>query len=303
MATNMARRIRRKKSGSKATAPTYNDDNPIKESRPDSRPALIALLLVILLIGSGLYLTSMVEEAPAVSYGVDATLLTDLHNAEPGSDTDFVVIIQNTGSITDTFQVTVKSNDGGFNINIEEGYETVTLDKDSRIPIIVNVETSASASGLLYSYLEIQSQSDPTKSSEVKLNVNTDNLFGNQTVTGDSVNVHYAGILAGNAKLFDSSMEYIWDNYMHRKDSVTEQNRHTDTLQADNIGCDGAGIPSENCASNRGMIKGFDNKMVGMYEGQHLVVRIPAKDAYGESGTNDLAGEDLIFEIEMVSIN
>ena len=40
-----------------------------------------------------------------------------------------------------------------------------------------------------------------------------------------------------------------------------------------------------------------------MYEGQHLAVRIPAKDAYGETGTHDLAGQDLIFEIKMVSIN
>ena len=45
--------------------------------------------------------------------------------------------------------------------------------------------------------------------------------------------------------------------------------------------------------------------MVGMYEGQTLSVRIPAKDAYGEAGTSssDLAGEDLIFTIEMVSID
>jgi FKBP-type peptidyl-prolyl cis-trans isomerase len=43
--------------------------------------------------------------------------------------------------------------------------------------------------------------------------------------------------------------------------------------------------------------------MVGMYEGQTLAVRIPAKDAYGETGTSDLTGEDLIFEIIIVSID
>ena len=35
-------------------------------------------------------------------------------------------------------------------------------------------------------------------------------------------------------------------------------------------------------------------------------MRIPAKDAYGEAGAgnnSDLAGEDLIFTIEMVSID
>ena len=53
------------------------------------------------------------------------------------------------------------------------------------------------------------------------------------------------------------------------------------------------------------MIEGFDNKMIGMYEGQTLAVRIPASQAYGEAGSSssDLAGEDLIFIIEMVNIN
>ncbi len=298
----MARKIRRKKGPTTSTTPTY-ENSPIKESRPDSRPALIALLLVVLLIGSGLYLTSMVEEAQDVTYGVEASLLTDMHNAEPGTSTDFVVIIKNTGSITDTFQISVNDNSGGFTINIEEGYETVTINKDDRMPVIVNVQTSAASSGILNSNLVINSKSNTATSSLVTLTVNTDVTFGNETKVGNSVEVHYAGILANNAKLFDSSMKDIWDNYMHRKDDVNEANRHTDTLAADNIGCDGEGYPSEDCKGSRGMIKGFDDKMVGMYEGQHLAVRIPAKDAYGETGTHDLAGRDLIFEIEMVSIS
>ena len=61
-------------------------------------------------------------------------------------------------------------------------------------------------------------------------------------------------------------------------------------------------LNSDLCASSRQMIVGFDNKMVGMYEGQTLAVRIPAKDAYGEVGYSPLAGEDLLFLIEMVEM-
>ena len=43
-------------------------------------------------------------------------------------------------------------------------------------------------------------------------------------------------------------------------------------------------LNSEACSDSRAMIVGFDNKMVGMYEGQTLAVRIPTKDAYGETG-------------------
>ena len=40
-------------------------------------------------------------------------------------------------------------------------------------------------------------------------------------------------------------------------------------------------LNSDLCSDSRQMIVGFDNKMVGMYEGQTLAVRIDAKDAYG----------------------
>jgi len=297
----MARRVRRKKGNPKAAIPTYREEG-VKAARPDTRPALIALLLVILLIGSALYFTSMVEEAPVVEYGVDAKLLTNNHNTEPGYDTDFVLIVENTGSITDTFDIGVKSNDGGFVITIEEGYESIILAKNKIKPILINVKTSASATGLLYAHLEVRSQGDISQKTEIRLDVNTDYTFGNLSSVGNSVSVHYAGILAGNAELFDSSMEYIWDNYENRKSGVTDSNRHTDTLSADNIGCDSPST-HEDCDGSRGMIPGFDAKMVGMYEGQSLAVRIPAKDAYGETGTSDLTGEDLIFEIVIVSID
>jgi len=300
----MARRVSRKKKSVKAAVPNYREDSKTA-SGPDPKLAIIALLLVVLLIGSGLYLTSMVDEAPEVSYGVESDLLTDNHKTEAGYDTDFVMIIKNTGSITDTFDISVKSNDGGFTITIEDTYESVVIESGKRKPVIINVKTSESSEGMLYAFMEIRSRGDSGQTADVKLTVDTDHEFGNKTSFGNSVDVHYAGILASNSKLFDSSMEYIWDNYMHRKEGVTEQNRHTATLNANNIGCDGEGYPTTDCEGGRGMIKGFDTKMVGMYEGQTLSVRIPAKDAYGEAGvsTSDLAGEDLIFTIKMVKIN
>ena len=300
----MARRVSRKKKSVKAAVPNYREDSKTT-SGPDPKLAIIALLLVVLLIGSGLYLTSMVDEAPEVSYGVEANLLTDNHKTQAGYETDFVMIIQNTGSITDTFDISVKSNDGGFTITIEDTYESVVIESGKRKPVIINVKTSESSQGVLYAFMEISSRGDRVQTADVKLTVDTDHDFGNKTSFGNSVDVHYAGILASNSKLFDSSMEYIWDNYMHRKEGVTEQNRHTATLNANNIGCDGEGYPTVDCEGGRGMIKGFDTKMVGMYEGQTLSVRIPAKDAYGEAGasSSDLAGEDLIFTIEMVKIN
>ena len=304
----MAKRVRRKKRKAKNAVPDYREEG-VKASRPDTRPALIALFLVILLIGSALYFTSMVEESSAViEYGVNAELITNNHNTEPGQDTDFVLIVTNTGSIADTFDIGIKSNDGGFSITIEEGYESIVVDKTKKKPVIVNVKTSSSATGLLYAYLEIKSRGDGS-TADVRLNVNTDYKFGNQTSLGDSVSLHYAGILARNGNLFDSSMEDVWDNYEYLKSGVTDprlppQNRDLNALNTDNIGCPSPGqsLPEE-CEGNGGLIVGFGTKIVGMYEGQSLSVRIPAKDAYGEDPGNNLGGEDLIFVIEIVSID
>ena len=110
----MAKRARRKK---KSKPPTNYRDGKIEKSRPDSKPALIALLLVVILIGSGLYLTSMVDTEETVAspaYGVEAEFVTNEHNAEPGGETDFVLLVRNTGSVTDTFTISVKSNDVGI---------------------------------------------------------------------------------------------------------------------------------------------------------------------------------------------
>ena len=298
----MARKIRRKGGRSVASQSPYSDD-VIKSSRPDTRPALIALFLVILLIGSALYFTSMVDDSVPVVYGVKAELLTNDHAVQPGFSTDFVLVVTNMGSISDNFEMKVKSNDGGFDINIEEGFSTVKLEKNARLPLIINVKTSSASSGLLYAKLEVRSKGDLNVNSEIRLNINANSEFGNQTYRGDLVSVEYAGILARNANLFDSSMGEVWENYPHLKSGVSTRADSGD-LQAANIGCDGKGIPTGECNGSRQMIPGFDAKMVGMYEGQSLAVRIPARDAYGEDPSgHDLGGEDLIFAILMVSID
>ena len=299
----MAKRVVRKSKGKNAPDLNYREDS-IQTSRPDTRPAIIALLLVIILIGSGLYLTSMVTDAPEVSYGLETSLLTDNHKTAPGYDTDFVLFIENTGSIADTFDISVKSNDGGFTITIEEGYESIVVNNGKSKPVIVNVKTSSSATGMLYSNLEVKSRGDSTLTSTVKLNVDCDHTFGNQTVIGDSVNAHYAGILANNAQLFDSSMESVWDNYLNRMADVNDPRpgRTMEPLQARNVGCNAEGDPSEYCEGSRQMILGFDQGMLGMYEGQTLAVRIPAVDAYGiDPNGHSLGGQDLIFVIDLVS--
>ena len=374
------------------------------------------LMVVILLITSGCTDNPYRDEDAAnktpVSYGVLVHPVTNNHSAAPGYDTDFILTVYNIGSETETFDISILNKDEGIeSVSLEGNVNKITVAANETLPLIVNVNLTPSATGKLKTDIKFSAESNDeniTTSQIVTLEINADVTFGNKTVIGDEIEIHYAGILARNSKLFDTSMEYVWDTYPYYNDGVSDANIHIATLSGENIGCyyastkDGvilsyvdpdfsayegglrvgmeiyefegqkintfdefydainvtvanqtvdisvvnetAGLDnytvkmtdlgefyleyypayyqswmngkgfmainaeekgalnSENCQGTRGFIVGFDNKLVGMYEGQTLAVRIPAKDAYGESGYSALAGEDLLFLIEMVEI-
>ena len=369
--------------------------------------------VVILLITSGCTDNPYKDEDAVnqtASYGVLVHPMTNNHSAAPGFDTDFILTIWNIGSRTASYDIDILNKDEGIeSVSFEGEISNVTVLADEVMPLIVNINLTSSAVGKLKTDIKFTgepNEANITTSQTVTLEVNADVTFGNQAKIGDLVKVHYAGILAQNSKLFDSSMEYVWNTYPYYNIGVSEANVHIDTLAANNIGCfeestkdgvllsyvdsrfsayegnlrvgmeiyefegqrintyeefydainatlanqtisvsvvnetagldnytvnmtdlgefyaeyypgyyqswmDGKGfmginaeektaLNAENCKGSRQMIVGFDNKMVGMYEGQTLAVRISAKDAYGESGYSPLAGEDLLFLIEMV---
>ena len=382
----------------------------------NSSSKYLFFVVVILLITSGCtdnpYRDEDAADTTPASYGVLVHPMTNNHSAAPGFDTDFILTIWNIGSETASYDINILNKDEGIaSVSLEGGISNITVPANATLPLIVNVNLTTSATGILKTVIEFKSEPNKdniTTSQAVILEVNADVTFGNKTKIGDNVEVHYAGILAKDSKLFDSSMEYVWDTYPYYNYGVSELNVHTATLSAKNIGCflqptkdgvilsyvdpsfsayegglrvgmeiykfnnqdintyeefydainataynetilvsivngtagidnytvtmmdlgkfyseyypayyqswmDGKGfmginaqektaLNSDACAGSRGMIVGFDNKMVGMYEGQTLAVRISAKDAYGETGYSALAGEDLLFLIEMVEI-
>ena len=373
-------------------------------------------VVVILLITSGCtdnpYRDEDAADTTPASYGVLVHPMTNNHSAAPGFDTDFILTIWNIGSETASYDINILNKDEGIaSVSLEGDVSNITVPANVTLPLIVNVNLTQSATGILKTEIEFKSEPNKdniTTSQTVTLEVNSDVTFDRRSQIGDLVYVHYAGILAKNSKLFDSSMEYVWNTYPYYNDGVSDANVHIDTLAANNIGCflqstkdgvilsyvdpsfsafegglrvgmeiyefegqkintydefydainatlanqtivvsvvnetagvdnyrvkmadlgdfyvefypayyqswmDGKGfmginaeektaLNSDFCKGSRQMIVGFDNKMVGMYEGQTLAVRIPAKDAYGETGYSVLAGEDLLFLIEMVEI-
>tara|TARA_B100002052_G_C15810493_1_gene565627 strand:+ start:84 stop:899 length:816 start_codon:yes stop_codon:yes gene_type:complete len=228
------------------------------------------------------------------------------HNIVPNLTNHVAIGIANLGSHSATFDVSFNSSYPMHFMGYSSDFD-VTEEG-------TNVELSVDSGHVRILILEINSTS-AFNSADISANMNWNGgsasksislnfgyvLKGEKVEIGDTTYSYYAGFLESNGRLFDTNIEYVWDNYDYLMEGTPSGNRHTDPLQARNVGCNGDGDPSENCEGSKGMIMGFDQGMLGMYGNQTLYVVIPPEDAYGTSGNNDLAGETLIFSIRIVS--
>lgn len=96
---------------------------------------------------------------------------------------------------------------------------------------------------------------------------------------GDVVKVDYTGKLE-DGSIFDSSIEEL-----AKESEFYDESRDYQPLQF-TVG-EGEVIP------------GFEEGVKGMEVGEEIEVEIPPEKAYGEEGDHPLAGETLIFEIEV----
>ena len=91
---------------------------------------------------------------------------------------------------------------------------------------------------------------------------------GEKVGANKKVKVHYTGSLASNGVVFDSSVE--------------------------------RGTPFEFVVGVGQVIKGWDEALSDMRKGEKRVLTIPPHLAYGDGGGHRLAGETLIFEVEIL---
>ena len=206
-----------------------------------------------------------------------------------------------------------------FNVSFDSDYPLHFLEYSSDFTVSeggTEVELSLEPGVVRILILEISSTSD-FNSADISATMNWDSGSSSKSISlnfsyvpkgerveiGNTTYSYYSGFLERNGKLFDSNIEDVWDNYGYFMEGTTSANRYTAILTAQNVGCNGAGDPSEDCDSGRQMILGFDQGMVGMYVNQTLYVVIPPEDAYGTNPDGHfLGGETLIFSIRIVSV-
>jgi len=106
---------------------------------------------------------------------------------------------------------------------------------------------------------------------------------GNAPGSSDFVSVHYEGYLARNKKLIDSSRP--------KNDIRTDINK---------------GKPLQFAFGRGKVIAGWEEGIKGMRVGGKRKLFVPSDLAYGDTGSPDgviRKGDDLIFDIELVSVN
>ena len=86
--------------------------------------------------------TEEIPEPAAIidDFGVNLGVLTNNHFVAPGYDTDFILVVENIGFQSDTYNITVESSDNEIvDVVIEEGYEQIMVNGGNVIPFIANV--------------------------------------------------------------------------------------------------------------------------------------------------------------------
>ncbi len=128
-------------------------------------------------------------------------------------------------------------------------------------------ETEAEKNNLINQNMDNQT----TESNELKIEV-TQEGEGVEAKNGDTVAVHYTGYLV-NGQVFDSSI--------------------------------GRGEPIEFVLGTGGVIKGWDQGVLGMKVGEKRKLTIPSDLGYGSAGAGGSIPPNatLIFEVEMIKIN
>jgi FKBP-type peptidyl-prolyl cis-trans isomerase 2 len=207
-----------------------------------------------------------------------------------------------------------------FNASFDPNYPMHFLEYSSDFTVSeegTEVELSLEPGDVRILILEIFGSTSDFNSADISATMNWDSGSSSKSISlsfsyvpkgerveiGNTTYSYYAGFLENNGRLFDTSIEYIWDNYGYFMEGTTDANRHTATLTAHHVGCNSEGDPSEYCEGSRQMIPGFDQGMLGMYVNQTLYVVIPPEDAYGTNpGGHRLGGETLIFSIRIVSV-
>ena len=196
-----------------------------------------------------------------------------LHKLDPSVGTQYILLLKNTGSGTDSF---VLSSDApsGWNVDFEGDNEVRDIPRNEWMYKIVTVRVSSSVT-------------EPSRDITITVISKTDPTAYATVITKNTVVAHPPG--TANLDVHPAKLDYNLVYYGGGKENNQNGWYHN---QGDEFE-----------AKDNSVIVGFEEAIKGMREGQTKVVEVPPEKGYGANDEKHVGGRSLIFEITMLDIN
>ncbi len=205
------------------------------------------------------------------------------HIINIGGFTNFLLKVENTGTLEDTYKLSINNLDNKININFNKNNFKINPQKS--ILVIVNVTTSYKQEYRLPTPIEINLVSGYTKSTldSVQIDITVEDLDEEEVVVnGDKLQAYYTGSFGNNGSLFD----YSFKDPENKDPLYVSLTNDVQTDKFESIQY----VP---------VITGFKKGIIGMLPGETHVIVVPPELGYPSD--HDLGGKTLIFEVKIIS--
>jgi hypothetical protein len=205
------------------------------------------------------------------------------HIVDIGGHTNFLIIVDNTGTQTDTYKLTHENKDSRIKITFDDNNFKLNTVKTKLV--IAELTTTITSEYRLPAPIKINLVSDNTKSilDTVTIDITVKDLSdGIKVVNGDKVSAFYTGAFGENGSLFDFSLRDP-----ENKDPLfisLAEDVQTDLFESRQY------VP---------VIPGFKNGIIGMVPEETQVIVVPPEQGYPMG--HELGGSTLIFEVYLIS--
>jgi uncharacterized membrane protein len=226
------------------------------------------------------------------TYGVELLSYNNSHDADPGRNVRYTLLVRNTGNGED--EMTLSHNEsqvpGNWTLSFE--YDSIKIPGLEYKIVICTIETHENTTKGRYD-ISVTVTASTGSSSSLWLNTSLTKDFGTETVVqGDKIQVDYIGAYP-EGEVFDTSIFEVANNSAFPKGSEFSMRSlpqyaplkmfvgQTDTNPEDQY---------------TNVIEGFWEGVEGLKEGETNVVRFPPEKGYGDTKWR-------VFEITVVSID
>jgi hypothetical protein len=226
------------------------------------------------------------EEITETIYGVKLEVISDqshnfetssFHRAHPNENTQFLLLVTNTGNTVDNFNIQLSNAPSGWNYLLVANENKLDSSNNIRIPNggaeVLILTVNAPDSGSLSTQVTAYSLKDTTQKSTIEVRTQVQTLSDEMAQTRDNVKVYYTLVDRGTDADYNKN-KWAWNQASEFPFTIGE-----------------------------GVIEGFSYMAEGMREGETKVEILPTELCYGENSQDGKPDGPLVYEMYMMDLD